>query len=96
MAVFRISKRAAADLTVIYAEGITRFGALQASEYRERLEGTFATLTTSPRIGREYVGTPEPVRVHFHQSHVITYKVVDTDIIIVRVLPARADWREHL
>ena len=96
MASWRLSTRGKADLVGIYADGILRFGKSHARKYRDELERTFDTLSSAPLLGREHVGATKSVRVHFHQAHVVAYASEPRGIVIVRLLPARADWKEHL
>jgi plasmid stabilization system protein ParE len=53
-------------------------------------------LASAPLLGREHAGAAETVRVHFHQAHAIAYLVEPPGIVILRLLPARADWKDHL
>ena len=96
MTLWCLSEAARADIVHIYADGIERFGEAQALRYRADLETSFDTLADAPGIGREHVGTNRPVHVHFHAVHVITYLVEPDGIMIVRVLPGRSAWKEHI
>jgi toxin ParE1/3/4 len=97
MSVWWLSNSARSDLASVYAEGILRFGAAQFIKYRIELEECFAVLAAAPRLGREHCGATLPIRVHFHKAHVIAYRIDDdSGIVIVRVLPARTNWREFL
>lgn len=97
MSGWQLSTCARNDLTAVYAEGILRFGAAQFLKYRSEIEDCFAVLAALPRLGREYTGASRPIRVHFHKAHVIAYRIIDdTEIVVLRVLPVRANWKEYL
>jgi toxin ParE1/3/4 len=96
MAAWRLTKVAAIDLADIFTAGIEQFGKAQALKYRRTLEDSFDTLASSPLLGREHVETRLPVRVHFHEAHVVAYWARSDGILILRVLPGRSDWRVYL
>jgi toxin ParE1/3/4 len=96
MAAWRLTKIAALDLVDILTGGIEQFGKAQVRKYRKSLEGTFDTLASAPLLGREHAGAIVPVHVHFHKAHVVVYVIEAPGIVILRLLPALADWRESL
>ena len=93
---WKLSEQAAIDIVTIFADGIARFGTSQAAKYRDDLEHTFDALASSPRIGREHLGTDQIIRIHFHLAHVIAYVIEPTAILLIRILPTRSDWKEVL
>jgi len=83
---YRISRRAEADLTDIYLYTIQNFGERQARKYLLELDAVFELLGDHPRIGRPYeAGTHQFV----HGSHIIIYRIEADAVLIVRILHAR-------
>lgn len=92
---YRLTRKAAADLRHIYAEGIVLFGEAQAARYHEQLRHTFDMLADNPAMARERIELSPPVRVHPCGSHIIIYTVeADGRVLIVRVRHGREDWME--
>lgn len=90
---YRLSRKAAADLRAIYAEGIRLFGLQQADRHMDRLEQAFELVGGNPHMARERFELSPPARVHPVKSHVVLYVVRDDgDVLIVRVRHSREDW----
>jgi toxin ParE1/3/4 len=93
---YRTTPAADRDIIVLYIEGVGKFGVRQADRYYGGLIDCFELLAAQPLIARERREFRRPVRIHFHRSHVVVYEATDNDILIVRVLHGRQDWRELL
>jgi len=90
---YKLTRKAAADLRHIYAEGMVLIGEAQAARYHEKLRHTFAMLADNPAMARERIELSPPVRIHPCGSHIIIYMVeADSTIPIVRVRHGREDW----
>jgi toxin ParE1/3/4 len=91
--IYRLTRKAAADLRHIFIEGMTMFGLAQAERTHARLRHTFQLLAENPEMARERPELSPPARVHPCGSHIIIY-VVDEDgnVLIVRVRHGREDW----
>lgn len=92
----RTTLRADEDLFAVYANGLRDFGEAQTERYLSGLLEAFAFITAYPLSARERREFSPPVRMHVFGSHVIVYAVRQEDVLILRVLHARQDWRRHL
>lgn len=92
---YRLSRQADADIVRLYLHGVASFGLLQAERYQADLQRCLDNLASQPLIARERTEFRPPVRVHFHQAHVIVYVLDGSGILILRILHGRQDW-EHL
>jgi toxin ParE1/3/4 len=96
MAEYRFSRRAAMDLEAIAEYTIEQVGIEQARHYRDQLRACFDQLADNPGLGRRAEQLSAGFRRYEYRSHIIFYQVVDSDILIVRVLHYRMDVRRHL
>ena len=90
---FRLSAAAAVDVDRIIEYTLLNFGSEQAEKYAASLEHSFALIAEMPMLGRKYEPRPE-LHQFPHGRHVIFYKIVSEDILIVRILHERMnpDW----
>jgi toxin ParE1/3/4 len=93
---YRATLRADEDLFAVYADGLRDFGEAQAEKYLAGLLEAFAFVAEYPLSARERREFSPPVRMHSFGSHVIVYAVRQEDVLIIRVLHGRQDWRRHL
>ena len=91
MGVYRLSRKAAADIDSIYTYTIERHGLVLARKYLNGLHACFENLAEHPMLGRRTDRIASGVRRHECQSHVVFYVPDDTGVSIVRVLHARMD-----
>ena len=96
MAKFRLTTRAVLDLTEIADFTIQSFGIEQARFYRDGFNNCFEVLAQNPQLGRSAAELAPNLRRYEHQSHVVFYIPRDTDILIVRILHQRMDFKRHL
>lgn len=92
---YRLTAAAEADIVTLYVEGAEFFGLHQADAYHEALGETFERLAEMPRMARERMEMSPPVRVHPFGRHLIIYREIDADILIIRVRHAREDWANN-
>jgi len=93
---FRTTEAADRDIAGLYADGEERFGTRQAERYQDELFDRFDLIGDNPRLARERPEFTPSIRVHPYGAHLIVYVLDDAGVLIVRVLPARADWERWL
>ena len=91
MGVYRLSRKAAADLDGIYTYTIEQHGLALARKYLNGLHACFEHLAEHPMLGRRTDRIAPGVRRHECQSHVVFYVQDDASVSIARVLHARMD-----
>jgi len=96
MASYTLSRRAQRDLTAIYIYTASQFGRPQAAAYKESIESALLILADNPKMGRGVEHLRRNVRRHEHESHIIFYRCHGEEVFVLRILPCRADWKEHL
>ncbi len=89
--VYRLSRKAEADILDIYLTGAGAFGQDQAERYHAGLETAFAFLSESPRAAPERAELGGS-RVHPYKSHIIIYRLDGADIFVQRVRHGSEDW----
>jgi len=90
--VYRLTNAAAEDVAAIFVRGAAEYGLAQAEKYHAGLERIFEFLAANPRAARERDEFSPPVRLHPFGVHIVVYRIVGEDIIVVRVLHERQDW----
>ena len=93
---FLISKEADTDLEDISFYTYMNWREKQAVLYLAKLKECFQTLTDSPTIGRDASEFSQGLRRFSYESHMIFYVMIDTGILIVRVLGQQMDYEQHL
>lgn len=91
-----LTAKADDDLLGIYAYTAREFGRGQALSYKDGLQSVLDLLAATPEMGREIAEVRIGIRRHEHGKHVIFYQRTENGILVVRILPDRADWREHI
>jgi len=93
--VYRLTRKAAEDISEIYVFGTDEFGFEQADAYHLLLESTFDFLARNPHAARKRLELSPPVRIHPVQSHLVIYQVEDDgSILIIRVRHGHEDWTD--
>ncbi len=95
MADFRLSERAASDLSGIADYTIQNFGIEQARRYRDGLVRSFRQLSDNPLLGRSTENLAPGLRRYEHGSHVIFYEVEQEGVLVVRILHQTMDVTRH-
>ena len=90
--VYRLTNAAAEDVAAIFVRGAAEYGLAQAEKYHAGLERIFEFLAANPRAARERDEFSPPVRLHPFGVHIVVYRIVGEDILVVRVLHERQDW----
>ena len=83
---FEIKAEAKADLTIIHAFSIERFGDDIADLYLRGFYEAFDRLTQFPEIGAVLPELHPQVRILSHRSHRILYRFDGETVLIMRVL----------
>jgi toxin ParE1/3/4 len=96
MASYTLSRRAQRDLTAIYIYTASQFGRQQAVAYKDSMQTALLLLAHNPMMGRSVEHLRKSVRRHEHESHIIFYRPQGEEVFVLRILPCRADWKEHL
>lgn len=90
---YRTTRTADEDLSRIYDESDQQFGTGQAERYIAGLLAKFNMLARFPQSARLRHEFTPPLRIQPHVSHMIIYQEDKDGIIILRVIPARANWQ---
>jgi len=93
---YRLTNAAADDVAAIFVRGAAEFGLAQAEKYHAGLERIFEFLAANPRAARERDEISPPVRLHPFAVHVVVYRIVGDEVLVVRVLHGRQDWESWL
>ena len=95
MAVYRLSRKAVADLDGIHEYTIVNFGVTKARTYMSGLHERFESLARQPTLGREANKIVPGLRRYEYRSHVVFYVPEDRSVMIVRVLHKNMDAPRH-
>lgn len=93
---YRTTEAADRDIAGLYADGEAQFGTRQAERYQDGLFDLFDLIADNPRLARERPEFTPPIRLHPYGAHLVIYTLDDIGVLIVRVLPGRADWERWL
>ena len=92
MSSFDLTKAAQADLKSIAKFTQERWGVRQRNTYLKEIDQVFHALAKNPVMGRACDEVREGYRKFPHGSHVIYYKKVDSDVLlVVRILHMTMD-----
>jgi toxin ParE1/3/4 len=91
-----VSPRAEDDIVGIAAYTLDRWGERQMSRYVDGLHARFAALAHFPNSGRRRDELGRGYRSIVHGSHIVFYRVIARDLVIVRVLHVRMSPERHL
>ena len=84
------------DLKRIYDYSISNWGSRQTSDYLDKLKKIFWELTEQPKMGVEREELFPNMRSFSVDSHVVFYRLQQSQVEIVRVLHGRQDPRRHI
>lgn len=91
-----LTPKAQCDLEEIWLYSIKAWGRVQADLYLDTLEQVFETLCSLPELAREYTEISPAVRMHQTGQHVVIYQAQKNQLLVIRVLGARQNWRAVL
>lgn len=93
---YKLTRKAAEDITHIYLEGVAAFGTAQAEQYHAGIETTFELLSQNPNLARKRHEITPPVHIHPYESHIIIYTIdKQNNVLIIRVRHGREDWKNN-
>ena len=96
MAEYILSPRARADLDGIWDYTETNWDRRQAENYTGEIRQAIESLVIDPRRGRSIGGIRRGYFRYPIKSHLIIYRIVSSDIDVIRVLHRRMDIVRHL
>ncbi len=93
---YRLRPLAYADLEDIYEYSFRTFGEARAVEYVSSLERGLESLIENPRLGKERDDISTGLRALLIESHYAFYRIIDPEILVIRVLHTSRDYVAHL
>ena len=93
---YRLTPRALADLEAIWRYSAETWSITPAELQVDALAQTFAMIAAMPGLARERPEFIPPIRIHAHDGHLVIYRLVDSQVVILRLLGGRQDWRAIL
>jgi len=91
-----VSPKAEDDIVGIAAYTLGMWGERQMSRYVDGLHKRFDALARFPNSGRRRDEIGRGYRSMVHGSHIVFYKIVARELVIVRVLHVRMSPERHL
>lgn len=92
---YRLSNKADSDLGSILDYSIVNFGADIMLKYHQSLETCFETLDENPDLGTEVDYLRSDYLCFEYRSHLMFYKKIHQDILIIRILHKSMNAPEH-
>ena len=83
---YKLTQAADDDLTELYSFTYAEFGEHQADAYFESLENCLAHLAENPQLGLAVEFVRASYRRFVHKRHSIYYKILKSEILVVRLL----------
>lgn len=93
---FKLTEQADSDVAAIYLYSLEEFGLDQAEDYAASLDRAYERIAEFPKLGRLCPELQPDLRRHEVLQHVIYYREVDLDVLIVRILHRQMDADIHL
>ena len=93
---FKVSQRARSDLLQIGRYTQKEWGKEQRCRYLADIDRKFGLLAENPHLGRQSDGIRKGYFRFEYMSHIIFYRVVDSSVLISRVLHKSMDIKVHL
>ncbi|MEL7301721.1 MAG: type II toxin-antitoxin system RelE/ParE family toxin [Pseudomonadota bacterium] len=88
-----IRPRADDDLDDIWLYTAREWSVAQADSYIMSLHAAFSRLSNNPEICRERTEFQPPIRLYQSGKHHVIYRVMEGQLLIMRVLHIRRDWQ---
>ena len=92
----KLSARAEEDLMEIWSYGARTWGLEQADRYQATIESSFLRLTEFPKIGERVSERRPEYRRWKAGSHRIIYRIMENDLLVLRVIHGRTDLNAAL
>ena len=93
---FVVSPRAQADLDDIWDYTVEQWGVRRAEIYARLIMAAVDAVAADPHVGRACDDVRPGYRKYPVGSHVLFYRVVDEEIVVVRILHRRMDVERRL
>lgn len=91
-----LSRSAQRDIDTLHAYGVQNFGKAVADDYVRGLLDLLDLLELNPMMARERIEYKAGLRLLYHRSHLLDYRVNRRGIKISRVLHVRQNWTKIL
>ncbi|MEL6549700.1 MAG: type II toxin-antitoxin system RelE/ParE family toxin [Pseudomonadota bacterium] len=88
-----IRPRAEADLDDIWLYTAREWSVSQADSYIMGFHSAFSRLASTPEISRERAEFQPPIRLYQSGKRHVIYRVMEGQLLIMRVLHIRRDWQ---
>ena len=96
MASYKLSNRAAIDISEIYEYGIFKFGLNQAQSYLQRIEENLEILVSRPELSRKADYISKNLYRLKYQSHLIFFILTKNEASLLRILEQHMGFPGHL
>lgn len=93
---YRLTPAARSDLEGIWHFTAAHWSVHQAERYVDGLFEAFSALVAHPAIAPERREISPPVRLYRYLSHLIVYRLEAPDIVVIRIVHFRQNWRALL
>lgn len=93
---YQLYPKAIQDIKLIYLYSLHHFGKKIAENYIKKIEKSFQSVTSEPNIARKCDYVSKKLRAINVESHVIFFKIIKNQPVIIRVLHKSMDFIRHL
>lgn len=84
------------DLEAIWLWSAARWSAKQADDYFARLNSHLVQISRQPELHPVRPDLRGSTRLALSTSHLIAYRIVGDQVLVVRIIHSRRDWRRLL
>lgn len=95
MSTYRLSARTLSELDLIADYTLLNWGSAQADRYMSDIFDRFQWLAQNPMLGRSRDEIRPGVRSFRQGSHMILYEIIGSDIYVLGIPHASADFLDH-
>lgn len=92
----KLSPKAEQDIENILRYTGETWGENQITVYRDKIIDALEMIRSNPTIGHQSRALPETHRIYHFGSHVMVYRIKETEIGVVRMLHQRMDLSLHI
>ncbi|NBC34604.1 MAG: type II toxin-antitoxin system RelE/ParE family toxin [Alphaproteobacteria bacterium] len=96
MAEVRLRPQARSDLKEIWRYSNKHWGLATADAYIQALDQAFGVISQNSEIGRSLGDIAPSYRKYVARSHFIVYRLVNSEIQVIRILHRRMDIESHI
>ena len=91
-----LSPKALADLDAIWEYSVQNWGQVRAETYIRGISAALHLVAANPHVARDAGSIRSGLLKYYVGSHVIFFRLNDTQIVVSRILHARMDFPRHL